>query len=1087
MFEHINFFGYILLYDLMKSSRYGIEIIMRVKRKMMQLNLNIMKMRSVLLVCGILYSCLVNAGIKTLWNIGVKNNSSAEFALAPDKYNEFLANDFGYEDRYFLVGYSQESESFPYVLPGPRDVWGGTGGMAGIRINDMNILFGIRETKSEGIANLIVRTTDAARNNAPVLKVLLNGEQIYNGVVIGKGTEETLKKGPVEGAGSEIKISFPVEKLKKGGNEITLTIWEGSWIMFDNIELEVPEGLKMMTAENLFVRNISPADYELKVSKKRFQPLLVDIEHLSGKPLLQVYLDGKNIFEERPDTGRYIYEVPMPAVKKQKNSKYAVYVNRELYQEGMVLRSPQSIQTAADYIDTRMGSAHSRWMIAPGPWMPFSMVKLSPDNQNPGWQSGYQPSIESIGTFSHIHEWTMAGLGLFPTNGKLVTRIGKENDPDGYRSRIDRSSEEAPIGYYKVKLTDYDILAELTATTRCGFQRYTYPKDGGNGRVMIDFKIPAEYGYEVLELQVKQVSDYRIEGYSHQLSKGVWGADADQDYTLFFVIEFDRPIIKTGGWLNDIVTEGKEFAGNNLKSAGLYVEFDVKKNPVVQLRTGVSLVSVENASLNLETEITQPFNWSFDAVRNNQLNVWNDLLERVKVESNDFSEKKRFYNNMYRSICSRNIWSDVNGEWRDAGERIRKFDNPDHVALGCDAFWNTFWNLNQFWNLVVPEWSNRWVNSQLAMYDAGGWLAKGPAGMEYVPVMVAEHEIPLIVGAYQMGIRDYDVQKAFEAVKKMQTTSARKVDGGFAGNRDLEHYLKYKFVPADLGRFSNTLEYSYDDWTVAQFAKSLNKPDEYKTFIDRGYWWKNAIEPDSGYAQLRNSDGCFVTPFDPFTSGRNAQYVEGNAWQLSYFVPQDVPALIDIIGREKFIKRLDWGFQVSESVRYNAPNDKYWDYPVVQGNQQSMHFAFLFNWAGEPWLTQKWSRSVIDRYYGKGIGNAYLGDEDQGQMSAWMVMASLGLFQTDGGCRVDPVYEIASPLFSKAVIDLGKRFGRGNTFTIEAKDVSRKNKYVQSAILNGKPLNNFWFPARELLKGGTLILQMGETPNKNWGVGRLPD
>ena len=370
------------------------------------------------------------------------------------------------------------------------------------------------------------------------------------------------------------------------------------------------------------------------------------------------------------------------------------------------------------------------------------------------------------------------------------------------------------------------------------------------------------------------------------------------------------------------------------------------------------------------------------------------------------------------------------------------------------------------------------------MYEASGWLAKGPAGMEYVPVMVAEHEIPLIVGAYQMGIRDYDVEQAFAAVKKMQTTPATKVGGGLAGNRDLEAYLKYKYVPYDKGRFSNSLEYCFDDWAVAQFAKALGKEADYEKFRERGNYWRNVIDSESGYARMRHSDGTWVQNFDPYLSGKNEHYVEGNAWQLTFFVPQDVPALAKAIGVERFRKRIDWGFNESATWRFNAPNDQYWDYPVMQGNQQSMHFSFLFNWVEQPWKTQKWSRAILERYYGYGWANAYLGDEDQGQMSAWFIMATLGLFQTDGGCRVDPIYEIGSPLFEKVEIDLGERHGRGKTFTIEAQNASRLNKYVQRATLNGKKLQACTFPASELLGGGSLVLVMGPEPNKQWGVGR---
>jgi putative alpha-1,2-mannosidase len=215
--------------------------------------------------------------------------------------------------------------------------------------------------------------------------------------------------------------------------------------------------------------------------------------------------------------------------------------------------------------------------------------------------------------------------------------------------------------------------------------------------------------------------------------------------------------------------------------------------------------------------------------------------------------------------------------------------------------------------------------------------------------------------------------------------------------------------------------------------------------------------------------------------------VEGNAWQLTFYVPQDIPALVDMIGKDRFIERLDWGFKESYKTRFNGLNDQYWNYPVIQGNQQSMHFAFLFNWVHRPWLTQKWSRLIMERYYGYCIANAYLGDEDQGQMSAWFVMAAMGLFQTDGGCCVDPIYEIASPLFEKIEIDLGGRYDRGQKFVIEAKNASRLNMYIQSARLNGKVLNDFKFPASELLKGGKLELEMGPEPNKDWGISKISD
>lgn len=1042
-----------------------------------------MKKQLLLITAFLFLYCTSSMGQNTVWNLGENDNNAKEFALGPDQYKKFLEKDFGYEDRFFLVGKSDISKDFAYIIPGPNDSWGGTWGTSGWRTHEANILFGLDNVPANQKWKLVVDILDNQKVGALVKVTVNNKSKKFK---LGVGGSDSSAVGKIEKSKEKLlEMELSSEDMKVGGNLVSIAVLEGSWIIFDQVRLECSEKVNLKQYNNVYIRSVKAADYELQENGDSFQPLLVDVEHLEGHPCLTVLLDNKKIFESILDTSRYIFEAPMPAVSKVTNSKYKVLADGKLIEEGNIVRNKQRAQTLADYVDTKMGTAHSRWMIAPSPWMPFSMVKISPDNQNTGWQAGYQPTFESLGTFSHIHEWTMGGLGMMPVNGLLKIKTGDERSTtSGYRSAIDKASEKAPLGRYEVLLTDYDIKAEVTATTRASFSRYTYPKDK-DGRIMIDLHINAEYDYQLLDVEMKKVNDYRIEGRSHQISPRphVWSNDADQEYVVNFVIEFDRPIKNIGGWINDgIEVRTTKISGKNLKDAGMFVEFDTSVNNVIQARTGISLVSIENASENLETEISKPFGWSFEAVEKNQMDVWNGYFSRLKIKTNDRNEKVRFYSNMYRAICSRNTWSDVNGDWMAPDETKQTLSNPEHRALGCDAFWNTFWNLNQFWNLVTPEWSSRWVNSQLAMYDANGWLAKGPAGMEYIPVMVAEHEIPLIVGAYQMGIRDFDTEKAFEAMNKMQTTTAQEVAGGFAGNRDLLSYMKYKYVPSDKGRFSNTLEYSYDDWTVGQFAKALGKQKEYEYYNDRGSWWRNAIDTETGYARLRDSNGKFEDPFDPFHSGKNHHYVEGNAWQLTYFVPQDVPALADAIGKKKFTDRLEWGFSVSDPWRYNAPNDQYWDYPVVQGNQQSMHFAFLFNWVQKPWLTQKWSRAIINKYYGSGIANAYLGDEDQGQMSAWFIMAAIGLFQTDGGCRVDPIYELGSPMFEKIEIDLGKQYGRGKKFSIEAKNASRKNVYIQKVTLNGKTLKSFYFPASELLKGGSLILEMGSKPNKSWGI-----
>ena len=1003
-----------------------------------------------------------------VWQIGEKDGTGNEFALAPTGYADFLQNDFGWEDKFFLVGHSSEKKDFPYVLPGVNDKWAGSGSPAGRRTQQVNILFDIEKKGAGGAWTLFIDLADVHRNSPPLLKVSVNGKARKMVPPTGGGDASILKGDFSKAKSFAAKFDLADEEIREGANEICITSIEGSWAIFDDVRLEGPKDAAVRRAhKGAYVRGVKAGDYLIPGTGK--QPLLVAVEHLGGTPTVRVEIGGKVALEEKVEAGAYVFEAPMDAAK----SRCRVFVDGECVREGTVARTSQRDAGVAGYVDTRMGTAHSRWMLAPGPWTPFSMVKLSPDNEGEQgkrrWQGGYDPTIESIGLFSHIHEWTMAGLGTLPVTGPLKTKMGGESEiaghADGYRSYIDKASEVCKAGYYAVKLTDYDILAELTATDRCGFQRYTYPA-GKTPRVMIDLLTPCEYNFSILASEIRQTGARRIEGFSKQETQRVWSRDADQFYTIHFVIEFDRDIVNFGTW-----------------KTGAWAEFAPgAAGTVVQMRTGISFVDLAGAANNLKREVEEPFGWSFEKVRAANEKTWNDLLGRVKIASCDAREKKRFYTNLYRSFL-RNTFNDVDGRWNDPFGKIQKLDDPDARAMGCDAFWNTFWNLNQVWNLVGPEWSAKWVKSQMALYEAGGWLGKGPAGMRYVPVMVAEHEIPQMVSAWQMGIRAYDPKKQMVAFVKMQTTPAQKVGRGFAGNRNLAAYMKYHYVPSDKGTFSNSMEYSFDDWTVGQFAKAIGDEAAYKTFSDRGTWWKNAVNPESGYCHRRDSKGEWDKTLTTFTGGISGKgYVEGNAWQLTFFVPQDVPALVEIVGRTRFLERLTWGFEKSCPFRYNAPGENYAKYPVVQGNQQSMHFAFLFNWAKEPWNTQKWARSIMERYYGYGDATAWLGDEDQGQMSAWFVMASLGLFQTDGGCRVEPIYEIASPLYKEAVIDLGGRYGRGDKFTIIAHDASRANKYVQRAVLNGKPLSSFSFPAKEVLKGGTLELWMGAEPNKNWGL-----
>ncbi len=600
-----------------------------------------------------------------IWSIGKSDGLATEFALAPDGYRDFLAKDFGYEDKYFLVGASDPSVDFPYVLPGPTDTWGGTWPTSGWRTHQVTILFDLDKKPAKSGYAFQLDLADYAKTFLPLVKISVNGQD-QKFQLTAEGHDLNRQRKPRQNepitdtlsitgnlnAATPLSLTMPLEgnTLRKGPNEITVTVLEGSWILFDHLALTGPKGSTATKPSGIFVRNVESADYQLDDT----QPLIVDIEHLSGNPLLQVEVDGKKIFSKKTEAGRYMFEAPMPAVKKPKTSRYRILCDNREIASGTVVRSPQKQQTPADYIDTRFGTAHSRWMIAPGPWMPFSMVKLSPDNQNSGWQAGYQPSFENIGCFSHIHEWTLGGLGIMAANGDLKVKVGDEQKPDeGYRSRIDKRTEKAEIGYYATDLTDYGIKAEITATTRCGFERFTFPADRGTGRILIELHPEAEYGIQLKDLKVTQTGPSRIEGYCHQYSPGVWSHDADQDYNVNFVIEFDRPIKSIGSWCDKTIKHGvTQLESGPCTDAGLFVEFDPKENPVVQVRTAISPVSIANAAENLQKEVVEPFGWNFEAVRSNQVDTWNDLFARLNIKTDDRIEKTRFYNNMYRAHCA---------------------------------------------------------------------------------------------------------------------------------------------------------------------------------------------------------------------------------------------------------------------------------------------------------------------------------------------------------------------------------------------------------------------------------------------------
>jgi len=481
-----------------------------------------------------------------------------------------------------------------------------------------------------------------------------------------------------------------------------------------------------------------------------------------------------------------------------------------------------------DYVDPLLGTSKSRWMLFPGPCLPFGMVKLSPDNTNETEYrlgAGYEYEINNISGFGHVHSWMMGSFITMPATGEINILPGTESDPDsGYRSRINNDMVRASPGYYAVLLEDYGIKAELTTTTRGGFQRYTFPKKE-NGHVLFDLQVTEEEPPEIIDASIKKASNTEIEGYVKR-EAGEWN-----EYTLHFIARFNRPFASMGGWQGtDILDETDEIKVTEDIDIGTFLRFTLDDDQILLMKTAISYVSIEQARLNMETEMDE-FGWDFDAVHKNARNIWNKLLGKIKVEGGTETDKLKFYTNLYRSYSSRSIFSDVNGKYVDACENVQQVDSLDFHVYGCDAFWGSFWNLNQLWSLVNPDITEEWVNSLLEIYDKGGWLPDAPGGIEYSSIMVAAHQVSFIVNAWQKGIRGFNVDKAYEAMKEIQMTPGQPHEcGGYVGNRNLKTYMEIGYVPADEGPVSNTLEYAYDDWCVAQMAKALGKMDDYKYF-----------------------------------------------------------------------------------------------------------------------------------------------------------------------------------------------------------------------------------------------------------------
>ena len=758
----------------------------------------------------------------------------------------------------------------------------------------------------------------------------------------------------------------------------------------------------------------------------------------------------------------------------------------------------QPLESLTQYVEPRIGTAHCRWFhFTPGA-LPFGMAKPAPStnghlgNQS-GWEAtGYDYRDTTIDGFPCLHEFQVGGIVLMPTTGVLKTVPGPVNDTTGigYHSRFDRDTEIATAGYYSVLLKDYNVKAELTATERVAFQRFTFP-EGSDSHILFDIGNRQGESGAVRDAKVELKADGRIEGFVVTEPEYVKKYQSGACVPLYFSARLDKQPAAWGSFNGENIRPGVNEA--NGVGAGLYLSFETKSNESVTARIGLSYTSVENARLNLETEAATQ---TFDEVKEEASRIWEEYLGRIRVETPIREDKVKFYTGLYHALLGRGLASDVNGAYPcndgSVGQIPLKEGKPVHNHYNTDAAWGAQWNLSQVWALAYPEYYSDYISSHLLVYKDAGWLADGIANSRYVSGVGTNLLSTIFAGAYQCGIRDFDVNLAYEAALKNELDGNNRPLG--AGKVDTDQFVKYGYVPhldegagpdeAFMFSASHTLEYSYSAWAVAQWAKQLGKTDDYEKLMDLSKGWERIYDPSTNFVRPKKKDGSFIANFNPMQVWRGFQ--EGNAWQYTFYVPHDAATLVDKVGADVFNHRLDSIFTVSQKLIFSGGKEV-GAFAGLQtlynhGNQPCLHISWLFNEAGRPSLTQKWVRSILNEFYGtEGIhGYGFGQDEDQGQLGAWYVIASMGLFDMKGLTDIHPSFALGSPLFDKITIKLNPDYYKGKEFVIETHNNGSSNTYVQQFLLNGKQLSDTRIPFSAITEGGRLVMEMGSAPKDKY-------
>ena len=721
-----------------------------------------------------------------------------------------------------------------------------------------------------------------------------------------------------------------------------------------------------------------------------------------------------------------------------------------------------------NYVDPFIGTGFHGHTF-PGPVMPHGMIQLGPDTKLNGWDasSGYHYGDSIIYGFSHTH---LSGTGIgdmgdvlfLPFTGEL-----KEKPIATFK----KSKEYSKVGYYAVEFDNYNVKAALTTTTRAGLHRYYY--GDGEKRLLVDLGhiLQATWGNSNLYNELKIIDNKTIRGLKH--TRG-WA----KDHRVYFYAEFSSPFTLDEVFIDDTrINDRINIVGTDVFA---YFSFkELKAHEPLLIRVGISAVDEQGAKINLQTELTD---WNFEEVQQNVEDAWRNELNKIKVCTKNTDDLSIFYTALYHSMIAPAIFQDVDGRYRGMDLKIHTAKEGT-INYTIFSLWDTFRALHPLMTIIDEELSRDWVNNLLIKYQEGDFLPKWPLAANYTATMVGYPAVANIADALNKNISGIDIKLALEASINSALYKPELIENTISiGKRKMMPlYNKFvnegTFIPADsiVKSVSYGLEMAYYDWCISEIAKQNNDKENTLYFEKRAQYYKNYFDAETGFMRGRNADGSWALPFNPkHSSHRKSYYIEGNAWQWTWFAPHDIDGFMELFGdRNTFIQKLDTLFSTSSEV---FGEDASADITgligqYAHGNEPSHHIAYLYTYAGQPWKTQEIVDKILKEFYSS-KPDGIIGNEDCGQMSAWYILNAMGFYQFAPG---NPVYTIARPIFDKVEIPLAS----GKIFTIISENNSKENKYVQAVYINGKLQNDLLFTHEDIKNGVTIRVIMGPQPKYN--------